>query len=879
MKKEKIKPFICYTMLFIIISLIIFFPFYSNGRSLILDDDGSRQHYIIFCDYITRLKNFLLGNGFNTFTWSIGLGEDVITQYAYYIIGDVFAYIGVLFPKSAYPFVYSFLIIVRIFFVGISMLCYCKYKKISNYKSLLSAIVYTFSSFIIFAAARHPYFTNPMILFPLLMIGVEKLIKEDKKIFLTIIFFFCLLSNFYFSYIMFSIGILYALVMYIFDIKEKSFKSFFVLVFKAFICFIIAFLMASSILLPVIYSFLSMTSLNRNSLTGLYPIQYYYDFVRTFIIVKSYDFWVQIGVSSLVIVLIPIIFKNFKKYKKEAVLFLIMLVMLLFPIFGSIMNGFSFPSNRWIFTFVFLLAWFIPCALKDNIEFSSREIKLMSFVTLIYFALYFIFSYSSDKFEYIMELLFAVLILTIFILNYKFKINKISKYALLIVVCLNVTFNGLYYYSSHGYKYAKWFLQYKNLDYVYKNSGGSFKNFDNVVDKIKKSDDGFYRINKYPNSYGNLSILYNYNSFDSYLSLVNGNYVNYSKDLNNAVRRTSNSIGNFDNRTIATNVLGGKYFIVDKSNLDKVPYGYSSYIDFNDGNTLVLKNDYYLSPFIFYDNYILEKDYDKLSPLYKEESNLSVVSIKDKKLVKNLNIDNNMPDIDNIRKLDCKITDRNQTNSHFELDCEGVSNSIVFVNVKGFEIVNSYDTSYSYDITVVRNDVVNSKDFADKNISAYYQEIPELLLNLGYVSSNDNNKIVIDAKKDREYKISDIEVYAVSMNSYQEKIEALSKNKFEITKWQDGYVKGKINNDVDGILQLSTNYSKGWEVLVDNKKVNTFITNKSFLSIALSRGEHVIEYKYNQPFGNIYTFGTIIGFIGFGVLCYYDKKKHLCNIR
>lgn len=269
MKKKKVKLFICYTILFTIISLIIFYPFYSNGRSLILDDDGSRQHYIIFCDYISSLKNFLLGNGFSTFKWSIGLGENVIAQYAYYIIGDVFAYIGLLFPKSAYPFVYSFLIIVRIFFVGISMLCYCKYKNVSNYKSLLSAIIYTFCSFIIFASARHPYFTNPMILFPLLMIGVEKLIREDKKVFLTVIFFFCLLSNFYFSYIMFVMGILYALVMYIFDVKQKSIKEFFILVLKAFICFAIAFLMASSILIPVVYTFLNMTSLNRNTLTGV----------------------------------------------------------------------------------------------------------------------------------------------------------------------------------------------------------------------------------------------------------------------------------------------------------------------------------------------------------------------------------------------------------------------------------------------------------------------------------------------------------------------------------------------------------------------------------------------------------------------------------
>lgn len=54
---------------------------------------------------------------------------------------------------------------------------------------------------------------------------------------------------------MFVMGILYALVMYIFDVKQKSIKEFFILVLKAFICFAIAFLMASSLLIPVVYTF------------------------------------------------------------------------------------------------------------------------------------------------------------------------------------------------------------------------------------------------------------------------------------------------------------------------------------------------------------------------------------------------------------------------------------------------------------------------------------------------------------------------------------------------------------------------------------------------------------------------------------------------
>ena len=134
MKKKSFK-YILYICSFVLLCSIVFLPFIINGRSLIMEADASRQHFIIFCDYMTWLKNILFNIGnFNTFSWSIGMGADIISQYSYYIIGDLFSYVGVFFPNSFYPLLYSILLIVRIFFIGLSMLIFCNYKKYSDYK-------------------------------------------------------------------------------------------------------------------------------------------------------------------------------------------------------------------------------------------------------------------------------------------------------------------------------------------------------------------------------------------------------------------------------------------------------------------------------------------------------------------------------------------------------------------------------------------------------------------------------------------------------------------------------------------------------------------------------------------------------------------------
>ena len=64
----------------------------------------------------------------------------------------------------------------------------------------------------IYNANRHPFFMNPMVYFPLIILGIEKVIKKEKPFLLIGMIFISAISNFYFFYIIAILTALYSIV-------------------------------------------------------------------------------------------------------------------------------------------------------------------------------------------------------------------------------------------------------------------------------------------------------------------------------------------------------------------------------------------------------------------------------------------------------------------------------------------------------------------------------------------------------------------------------------------------------------------------------------------------------------------------------------------
>lgn len=388
LKIKKDKTYITYTLFFCVISFFVFGIFIMYNKSFVWDSDGIRQHFTILYDFNQIVRN-MFQNGIPMLSWNMGLGLDVIGQYSYYVIGDPFAYISLLFPMDKLEIAYNFLVLFRMYCVGLAFIAYCKYNKKEKFNTILGAIIYAFCGFILYAGVRHPYFTNAAIFLQLTLLGVEKLLKEDKKVFLTFIIFISTLSNYYFFYMLTAISVIYGVIKFIFE-YNKGIKVFFKKLCGAALCYIVGVSMAGIIILPTIYTFVNSARTDALQVSN-YTSQFYKFFFMGIVSIRHKN-WTAIGVCSIIILMIPILFTKLKNKEVRSFLglFIITTIMLLFPQVASMMNGFSFPSNRWVFAYCFILAYIVTLCFNTKLKYSKKQ-KIIIFFTLIGYSIIGIF--------------------------------------------------------------------------------------------------------------------------------------------------------------------------------------------------------------------------------------------------------------------------------------------------------------------------------------------------------------------------------------------------------------------------------------------------------------------------------------------------------
>ena len=185
--KKRLRFYLLYTAIFTVTAYLVFHCFYANGKTLIRGLDGWRQHYKALIFYSRWLRmivlNFLKHGKLTvpSFSFGIGFGADAMTTLHYYAIGDPLNLLSVFVPFRYISYCYEFLIILRIYLAGAAFSCYCFSKKrFSDTAVLAGAVTYCFCAYAMWSGIRHPYFMNPMIYFPLILLGVDKIAQKKS---------------------------------------------------------------------------------------------------------------------------------------------------------------------------------------------------------------------------------------------------------------------------------------------------------------------------------------------------------------------------------------------------------------------------------------------------------------------------------------------------------------------------------------------------------------------------------------------------------------------------------------------------------------------------------------------------------------------------
>lgn len=895
LNKIKKSPIFIYTIIFFIVFSLFYLMFIKANKSLIWDADGIRQHYSILYNFNETIRSFIKnpGAGFPEWSWSIGYGNDLIATYSYYVLGDLFDYISLLFPLNKLELVFNLLIVIRLYCVGIAFILYAKKMKFSKYASILGSVSYAFSGFIFMSAIKHPYFINPLIILPLAFICIENVLKNRKKYTFSIIVAIAMISNFYFFYMIAIISLIYAFLRYI-ELYKKEELKFRKYLLNLIIYFAIGLLISGAVLAPTLYTILNSSRLANESGQAsmiLYPFSYYLNLIYGSISSGNYPFWVVLVFPMLTIILLPIVFRTRKEHKTYFYMILIFFVMLLFPIVGKAMNGFLSISNRWTFAFAFMASIIISVG-YDNIKNIYKKDIFWMIAIIIFYILFGVIQFKFTEFKNNMlpSILIGIFIIGIISYNYKNKgnvSNKLIFISILILLSANIVINNYYRYSDSADNYIGEFIQKgKALNY-YK------KSFDGAEKYIEKNDESFYRIAKADNisreNTRNNSLVLNYNGIDSYLSVNNSSLSEFANALNNRSFTPNSPIINFDNRSIVSNIMGVKYYIGKAS---KNPHFDPSIKKIKEVGKFAIYEKKDVLPFGYvYSNILDENKFDSFNGLEKEESLAYAAAISPEDFKSNLNDINTK-----IKKIDFDTKSSTAKIKENEIIVTK-DNQKVILNIKDNTIpagelyVNLSNLRYT----------PKNKDIKLNNISKYdafklkasYKDISKTfdqrgsldgsdaftmdatLINLGYYKEESNNgqKIILTFNKPGKYTFDSLDIYSMPVEEYNNEFNKLKENSMKIDNISNDKVSGTIDSKVNGIITFQIPYTKGWTLKIDGKETKTFPVNKAFLGANLNKGKHSIELTYKTPFLRIGIVCSFVGIVLLIVISVLNKKK------
>ncbi len=462
MKKIKGNSYIIYTIAFLFLLPFVYSVLLWEGKSFVFsgggDGDGLSQHYTALV-YLGRwlreiFDNVLIKHQFSIPMWdmSIGYGADIITTLSYYVIGDPFAFLSVFCPEEKTETLYCFLIVLRLWCAGGAFLFYCRYMKQETWASVLGALIYVFSAYPL--RALHPYFTNPMIWFPLLLAGTEKIFHKERPYLYIGTLAVSAISNFYFFYMICWMVIFYAGFRYFMIMEDRRLLTIFKWVGK-FIGYSIWAIGISAILF--VPTFISLSTQKRigveRDIIGIYPFSYYQEFLGTMISPTINGFYTYIGISAIGVFALALCILD----KKDGLwkwYFGVLTVLLLVPWAGHALNGFSYVTNRWIWAYLFLIAFITVQKLPQLFRLNGRTLRVLTAVAVMYVGILLLFRqvlYSRVIVGMIFLILFLVLL---WIVNWNGSAKKWGKGAAAAAIAVNIAVNSYMMYSPDWDNYT-----------------------------------------------------------------------------------------------------------------------------------------------------------------------------------------------------------------------------------------------------------------------------------------------------------------------------------------------------------------------------------------------------------------------------------------
>lgn len=905
-KEKKADFYILYTIVFAVISLVIYGCFYFNGKSLVWSHDGVPQHINALAYYGKYLRNVLKTLVFDhkislpMWDMHIGYGSDILTTLHYYVIGDPLTLFSVFVPEKNTEILYEILIFLRIYLAGITFSIYCFYRENPKQATFIGCLVYIFAGWTIYASMKHPYFSNPMIYLPLVLMGIDKVYKKEKPYLFIWATAVAAMSNFYFFYMISVFMVLYAAFRYFGIFRKRSVKDVFQWFLKFAGFYLVALMIAALIFLPVVMTLFGTERFQAQNYVPLLYDRIYYEKYLGCLIGENMIQWGVAGYSAVAMAGVFVIFSKKKKYTGLKLGFVFLNLFLLIPFAGHVLNGFSYVSNRWIWAYGMLIAYILVQAYPELFTLQMREKRRIFIMLLVYCVLALVSKSARTERNSMAVMLLVLAVFTVLSYGNIFMQGKYLCGMLVAVLVTSIILNVSYQYSYE-----------KNYLSEFEEKNRALEELQDGPDRTILSLDGSSssRYDQYKTgSYVNTAMYMGTNSTSYYFSVANGNISRFFDEmyLNTPWDYHYSSL---DGRTILDRLASVKYFAVKRNGYGYIPYGYDEeaastkkYRIYEDEDSLPLGYTY--------DSWISREKYEKLSVTEKQQALLQGAVVENSSLPETqLSFDDKKADFTLEAGKGCKIKDGKvivtKKNAKISIGYRGEPKSEVYLIAKNLDF-SAYSpreqvsdkkwnslTEYEKNQILYEDDnwrywkeskesaVEVSLGSVDKTIRIFtdkyngYSGRHNFLLNMGYKNYSAGT-MTLTFSMPGEYTFDDLYLVCQPMESVEKQTEKLGKESLENVSMETNKIAGDIDVSSDKFLAFSIPYSDGFRAYVDGKKVDLIKANSMYMGIELKKGKHEIVLTYCTPYivpGLILTATGLLLFLLIAVSYRKPKKS------
>lgn len=852
-RKSLDKLYLAAFLLPVLTMLVIFaaqeiFPF---GDRSFLNIDMYHQYFPFLTEFYHKIKN-----GESLFySWNAGIGSNFLALYVYYLATPT-NWLALLCPEQYLMEFISYMVIVKIGLCGLSFTYYIRKHFQNNSPVILCfATMYALSGYMA-AYNWNVMWLDCIVLAPVIIWGLEKLVKEGASRLYCLTLALAILSNYYICIMICIFLVLYFFVLLIgrnpaeedtskpitFPVlcRIRSFYG------KAIVRFgvysLLAGGMSAILLLPEIAAlkFTEFTAFNFPD-----EVKTYFSVIDMLArhcfdveIETGLDHWPNIYCGVAIFLLLPLYIMQKKIPIREKASKLILLAFILISFSTNTLNfiwhGLNYPDSlpaRQSFLYIFLVL--IMCfEAFIYIKEQSRSDIMNVFLGILFFILLLEKLITDEAFTGVSFLVTGIFLICYGALIHMYRSQtKFTKQLAIVAVCLVVVETGLNTYLTSCSTVSR-------TTYL-----SNYDSYQELTSRTMEEENDFFRFEKFARRTQNDAMLIGFPA-GSYFSSVSNALV---KDFYEKYGMKSSKVYYcYDGATpVTAALLANRYMLYT---LDR---GYDNLFELVDTEgKLYLYRNYYSLPlgYMVSEAQVSSTDMDTITAHHNALTEDTVITTNTKKTsVEEDDLEELFTNAEEIEDSLHDGSDYNKSLNPLERQNElvtklGVSSNVfipVTVEQSGDHATITVQSSghfYAY----TRNTKIDTIKMTGEEKSKDYKDIKKkYILDLGYHEAG--TTISLSSKNKESLNIS---AYVVNEPALAEFIDILSAQTMTVDSYDDTHINGHITVTNPGQLVLSVPYEPGWTLLVDGKEVAIDLFEDTFISVYLSEGEHTISLSF-----------------------------------